>query len=111
MSENLPLEINTTSEVENSAKATGIDQLSFEEALENLEKLVAKMEEGKMPLADLTAAFEKGRSLALFCRSKLNQLEQKIEILTNDDGEGGSWSDFALPSSATPDGARKNVGE
>ena len=68
--------------------------LTFEAALAELEKTVAKMEAGQLPLEELILCFERGSKLAAECRAKLDSLERKIEILTRDDGKGGSWSDF-----------------
>ncbi len=69
-------------------------QLAFEAALAELEKTVAKMEAGQLPLEELIVCFERGSKLAARCRAKLDALERKIEILTRDDGKEGSWSDF-----------------
>ncbi len=68
--------------------------IPFEQALEELESLVAKMETGKLPLEELMKNFEAGSKLVRFCRSKLDTLERKIEILSRDDGAGGTWSNF-----------------
>lgn len=67
---------------------------AFEKALEELEQLVAKMENGKLPLEELMVNFEKGSQLVKLCRKKLSELECKIEILTRDDGNNGEWNEF-----------------
>ena len=87
-----------------------VQKLSFEEALQKLEQLVAKMEEGKLPLEELSRGFEDGRKLAGLCRNKLNSLEKKIEILLRDDGAEGEWSPFDAGESTPPSGARRNTG-
>ncbi len=69
-------------------------KLSFEQALAELEELVAKMEEGNLPLDQMIAYFEKGTKLTAFCRGKLDKLEKKIEVLTRDDGKEGEWDEF-----------------
>jgi len=69
-------------------------ELSFEQALEELETLVGKMETGRLPLEELISGFERGNRLAAFCRKKLDTLERRIEVLTRDDGKNGEWSDF-----------------
>ena len=71
-----------------------IGEMSFEAAMAELEKLVAAMENGGMPLNDLVNSFEKGRHLANHCRNQLNTLERKISILTKDDGASGEWQEF-----------------
>ena len=71
-----------------------LEALPFEQALEKLESLVARMETGKLPLEELMQNFEAGSELAKICRAKLDTLERKIELLTRDDGDRGSWTDF-----------------
>lgn len=57
----------------------------FEEALERLEKIVKKMEEGDMTLEESLEAFEEGVKLSRFCSKKLDEAERKVEILLKDD--------------------------
>ena len=90
---------------------TAEEQLTFEEAISRLELLVAKMEEGKLSLEELSGTFEEGRRLARVCRSRINRLERKIEILLKDDGENGSWREFAPGDDAPPAGARRTTAE
>jgi exodeoxyribonuclease VII small subunit len=56
----------------------------FEEALQKLEAIVAKMEEGDLPLEEALKAFEEGVRLARFCTSKLDEAERKVEKLIQD---------------------------
>ena len=56
----------------------------FEEALQKLEAIVSKMEEGDLPLEDALKAFEEGVRLAKFCTSKLDEAERKVEKLIRD---------------------------
>ena len=53
----------------------------FEEALQKLEAIVAKMEEGELPLEEALKAFEEGVRLAKFCTGKLDEAERKVEKL------------------------------
>ena len=76
-----------------------IKSMSFENALEELENLVAKMETGGLPLEELMLSFERGKLLSNECRNKLAALEKRILILSGDDGENGTWSDFNNSSS------------
>ena len=66
-----------------SAKPPG-SELSFEKALEELESLVARMEDGKLPLEESLAAYQRGAELIKFCESKLSDAQARIAIL---DGE------------------------
>ncbi len=70
------------------------DELSFEEALSRLEALVRKMETGQLPLEKLMTAYEEGGKLAKVCRTRLDQLEQKVQILTGNAGNGPQWENF-----------------
>ena len=60
------------------------DTLSFENALEELERLVARMEDGKLPLEESLAAYQRGAELIRFCESKLVDAQARIAVL---DGE------------------------
>lgn len=88
---------------EKKSELEELQSLPFEQALEKLEALVAKMETGNLPLEELIRNFEAGSELAKICRSKLDSLERKIELLTRDDGDKGEWTDF---ESAVPSGNR-----
>ncbi len=55
---------------------------SFEEAVERLEKLVARMESGTESLDAMVASFEEGRRLVEYCNRKLAAVERRIELLT-----------------------------
>jgi len=62
--------------------------LGFEPALEELEALVQKMEQGEMGLDDMVNAFERGQQLVRHCTNKLNEVERRIELLVRGpDGE------------------------
>lgn len=56
-------------------------QLSFEQALDQLEAIVETMESGDVPLAELLARYEQGNKLLKVCESRLKDAEMKIELL------------------------------
>ena len=58
--------------------------LSFEKALEELEALVARMEDGKLPLEESLAAYQRGAELIKFCESRLSDAQARIAILDGD---------------------------
>ena len=62
-------------------------EFNFEEALEELERLVSSMEEGELSLEDSMKAFEKGIKLTRECQTALQKAEQKVQILLNESGE------------------------
>ena len=64
-------------------------ELTFEKALEELETLVARMEDGKLPLEESLAAYQRGAALIRFCETKLTDAQARIAIL-----EGGELRDF-----------------
>lgn len=56
----------------------------FEEALEDLERVVERLESGELSLDDSLAAFEEGVRLVKYCNQKLTEVERKIELLVKD---------------------------
>jgi exodeoxyribonuclease VII small subunit len=67
--------------------------LSFEKALEELEAILARMEDGKLPLEESLVAYQKGAQLIRFCESKLTAAQGRIAIL-----EGDTLRDFTPDS-------------
>lgn len=64
------------------AKTTAADaDIPFEKALEELEAIVAKMEEGKLPLEESLAAYQRGAELLRHCEGKLSAAQARISIL------------------------------
>ncbi len=61
-----------------------IDPPSFEKALDELEAIVARMEDGQLPLEESLAAYQRGAQLIRFCESKLTDAQARIAVL---DGE------------------------
>ena len=57
---------------------------TFESSLAELEDIVAKLENGDMPLEESLALFEQGIKLSRDCRDRLTNAERRIEILTQD---------------------------
>ncbi len=56
----------------------------FEEAIEELEKIVEQLESGDLSLQDSLAVFEEGVGLVKYCNQKLTEVEKKIELLVKD---------------------------
>lgn len=55
---------------------------SFEQALSELEGLVAKMEQGALSLEESLKSFERGVELTRYCERTLNEAEQRVRILS-----------------------------
>src|SRR5256885_6059163 len=56
--------------------------LTFEQAIERLENIVADMERAELPLEDVLKKYEEGTRLVRFCSQKLEEAEKKIEVLS-----------------------------
>ena len=62
-------------------------EMTFEQALKNLEEAVARLEKGQIPLDQALDSFEAGVQSANLCRKKLQAVEARIETLSkNSDG-------------------------
>lgn len=62
---------------------------SYEDALAELERLVATMEGGQLPLDRLMQAYQRGAELLALCRQRLNAVEQQVKVL--EDGQLKPW--------------------
>ncbi len=60
------------------------DEPTFEQALQQLEEVVQKLEKGELPLEESLALYEDGIRLARLCHGKLEEAEGKIEMLMKD---------------------------
>jgi exodeoxyribonuclease VII small subunit len=60
------------------------DEPTFEQALQQLEQIVQKLEKGELPLEDSLALYEDGIRLSRLCHGKLEEAEGKIETLLKD---------------------------
>jgi exodeoxyribonuclease VII small subunit len=61
--------------------------VDFETAMRDLEEIVARLEQGDLPLEESLAAFERGVKLTRTCQIALKEAEQKVEILLKKAGE------------------------
>ena len=62
----------------------------FEEALKKLQELVEKMEKGDLPLEEAMECFSEGIRIAQFCHNKLEEAENKVQMLLKD--QQGGWA-------------------
>ena len=58
----------------------------FEHSLSELESLVAKLEQGDVPLEDALKTFERGVALTRQCQTALRTAQQKVEVLLSRNG-------------------------
>lgn len=52
--------------------------------MERISEIVASMEEGELPLEKLLESYEEGLGLVKSCQKKLNDAEQRIQLIARD---------------------------
>lgn len=65
----------------------------FEDQLENLEKIVARLEDESVGLEEALGLFEDGMELARSCRARLEEVEQRVTQLLEDDAPEADTED------------------
>jgi exodeoxyribonuclease VII small subunit len=75
-----------------SSSVVPVPPPSFEAALAELEKLVAELEAGQLPLADALAAYRRGAELLQLAQGQLQSAQEQVKIL-----EGELLKSFAGP--------------
>jgi exodeoxyribonuclease VII small subunit len=71
-------------------KQTNLDVLTFEQAYQELEVTVQKLEAGNLPLEEALQLYQRGMLLAQQCNQQLDKAELRIKTLT----PAGEWVDF-----------------
>ena len=66
---------------------TPVDEMSFEDAMRELEKVVSDLERGDVPLEQSIALYERGAQLKQRCQTKLKEAEEKVALITQE-GDG-----------------------
>lgn len=61
-------------------------KMTFEEAVAGLEQIVRQLEDGQLPLEKSLELFSEGIKLSKFCQSSLEEAEQRIMVLTAQEG-------------------------
>ncbi len=61
-----------------------VEELSYEQALAELESIVASLESNKLPLEESMALFERGQALSKHCVELLDKAELRIKQLSGD---------------------------
>lgn len=65
-----------------------VNEMSFEDALRELEQVVGQLERGEVPLDKSIELYERGAALKKRCEAKLKEAEEKVAKLTLDtDGQ------------------------
>jgi exodeoxyribonuclease VII small subunit len=65
-------------------------ELSYEDALAELERMVAAMEGGQLPLDQLIQTYQRGAELLQTCRSRLDAVEAQVKVL--EEGRLKPWA-------------------
>jgi exodeoxyribonuclease VII small subunit len=65
-----------------------MNNIQFEEALKKLEESVGQLEAGDLPLDKALKVFEQGIKMSRICTKKLEEAEQKVELLLGVSGDG-----------------------
>jgi exodeoxyribonuclease VII small subunit len=77
----------------NMTSSTPLDQLTYEQAFNELESIVASLESDEHTLDESLALFERGQALARYCTNLLDKAELKVQQLS-----GEEFVDLNLPS-------------
>ncbi|MDR2172791.1 MAG: exodeoxyribonuclease VII small subunit [Burkholderiales bacterium] len=54
---------------------------NFEAAMTELEDIVARMEQGSLPLAEALASYQRGAVLLTYCQNALRDAQQQVQVL------------------------------
>lgn len=74
--------------VSEESPAAEVAELSFDEALEQLEQAARQLEGGEVPLEEALRVYERAVVLFRHCSRRLHDVEQRLELLSKDlDGE------------------------
>ncbi|WP_294263387.1 exodeoxyribonuclease VII small subunit [uncultured Sphingomonas sp.] len=77
------------------AEETGIAELSFEDALKELERIVARLESGEATLQEAIDLYERGDRLKRQCAARLDAAQARIEAIRTDaDGRAAGTTPF-----------------
>ncbi|AZU63267.1 exodeoxyribonuclease VII small subunit [Neobacillus mesonae] len=66
--------------------------VTFEEAMSKLEKIVEKLEEGDVPLEEAIIFYKEGMELSKLCHDKLKSVEEQLTQIITEDGRQESFS-------------------
>ncbi len=67
-------------------------KLNFEQAMEQLESIVEKLEEGDVPLEEAISFYKEGMELSKLCHDKLKNVEEQLAQIITEDGRTESFS-------------------
>lgn len=59
-------------------------------AMQELERLIAELESGQLPLEDLLGRYRRGTELLAYCRTQLQDVEDQVKVL-DESGDAKPW--------------------
>ncbi len=68
--------------------------LTFERALARLQEIVGELEDPEKGLETSLALFEEGVALSRFCRSKIDEIQKRVEVVLKETPEGFETKEF-----------------
>ncbi|MBS4215728.1 MULTISPECIES: exodeoxyribonuclease VII small subunit [Neobacillus] len=71
---------------------TNEQKLTFEEAMNKLEQIVGKLEEGDVPLEEAIIYYKEGMELSKLCHDKLKSVEEQLTQIITEDGRTENFS-------------------
>jgi exodeoxyribonuclease VII small subunit len=82
-----------------------VTELSFEEAMARLDRIVQEMEEERLPLEDMVQTYEEGVRLLAQCRDRIEVARLRVEKINNvlDGQTGAALSHFDVPAEGETD--------
>ena len=72
-----------------------LSEISFEDAMAELESVVGQLERGDVPLEESIKLYERGAALKKRCQAKLKEAEEKVAAITLD-GDGNATGTKAV---------------
>ncbi len=80
---------------QNLAGAKSVEELSFEQALQELEGIVKALENGNIELDAAMGFYARGQQLKEHCSKKLQSAKLKVEQIVEQDGKATGVTDLA----------------
>ncbi|CUS86049.1 Exodeoxyribonuclease VII small subunit [Candidatus Kryptobacter tengchongensis] len=78
----------------NEITEISFENLTFEQALRELQNIVDKLETGQVTLEEAIEMYERGVKLSKYCIEKLTQAELRIRKIIKDESQGFTLIDF-----------------
>jgi exodeoxyribonuclease VII small subunit len=82
----------------------GQPELPFEQAIERIEEIVARMEGERLPLEELIRDYDEGTRLLGVCRRRIDEAQRRIDLITR--GSDGTLTAEAFEDEEAPTAAR-----